>query len=95
MKTVVIFRKWIDNLDGDILALFPLLRANELTGGDCQSYEHIGQHGASDYSHCIRRTRPATPEEYADLAAELRGIGYNLIIRRRRPTKCVSGIDFR
>lgn len=79
-KTTVVFRKF--KKGGDILALFP----NEVNypDGSCESYQHVGQHGAADYSHCISATVPAKPEEYAPLARELTSIGYNLAIRKRR-----------
>ena len=77
-KTKVVFRKY---KDGDILALFPELsyRRNYMT----ECYQHVGQHGEGDYQWCIADTKPATPEEYADLKAELEGIGYNLLIRKK------------
>lgn len=85
-KTTVVFRVW-RKYPHTVLALFPGLQV----GYDrtsirecCQSYEHIGQHGAANYVFCITRTKPATPAEYADLAAELRERGYELNIRARR-----------
>ena len=80
--TIVIFRKWkssehISGL-GDIIALFPELPAD--IGASCASFEHFGQHGAADYNSVIRRTVPATPEEYADLKAELEGPNYGYIL---------------
>lgn len=84
-ETIVIFRKWKaseDIVGGDrIIALFPEI---EEGWGRCLSYEHIGQHGGADYLGCLPRTIPAKPEEYAPLKAELEGLGYNLLIRRRR-----------
>jgi len=49
-------------------------------------YEHVGQHGACDMGWVLKITRPATPEEYADLKAELEGIpyGYNLKVYKRQ-----------
>ena len=77
-ETRVVFRKF---KDGDILALFPELSEG---GAGVESYMHVGQHSSADYQHCICRTKPATPEEYEDLAVELESIGYNLLIRKRR-----------
>lgn len=68
--------------DGDVFALFPDLIADN--AGNRTLYAHIGQHSAGNYLTCIRRSRPATPEEYAPLAAELRRIGYTLDIKSRR-----------
>lgn len=75
----VIFRVWDD--DGEVLALFPDLPASP---GNCTSYAHVGQHSAADYGHCIAKSRPATVEEYSQLANELQQIGYQLQIRYKR-----------
>ena len=78
-KTIVVFRKF---KDGEIIALFPDIP--ETYPGDCQSYLHVGQHGAANYAYLVRYiTTPATPEEYADLQEELTSIGYNLDIKKR------------
>ena len=80
--TPVIFRKW---KEGDIIALFPTLDYNEFSGL-CWSYEHVGQHGGADYNHVVKITTPVRPEEYADLLAELKSIGYDdLKVYERRP----------
>jgi hypothetical protein len=74
----VIFRKYPG---GEILALFPYMIDDR---GYCSCYEHIGQHGAADYHHCIRSTKPASPEEYAELKAELEKLcEYKLRVCRR------------
>ena len=80
-ETVVIFRVWRAG-PKSVLGLFPFERAND--SGHVMSYEHVGQHGGADYQTCILATRPAKPEEYADLQRELEGIGYHLVIRTRR-----------
>jgi hypothetical protein len=72
----VIFRKWRDS--GNVIAFFP----DQVDGPYIGSYEHIGQHSNATYPH--PQTEPATPDEYADLLAELRTIGYdNLRIVKR------------
>ena len=76
-QTRVIFRKFPN---GDILALFPEIQITNF----CSSYMHIGQHGGADYQACISITKPAAPDEYANLASELSSIGYDLQIRQRR-----------
>lgn len=82
--TRVIFRKWVKGYGkGEIIALFPDLNA-EANTNRIESYMHIGQHAEADYLHVIRVTKPAQPEEYADLKAELESIGYNLKICKRR-----------
>ena len=79
---VVVFRRWKDT--GSIIALFPELPA-DIFGRYCDAYEHVGQHGGADFHGVIQQTTPCLPEASADLAAELRTIGYNL-----RPIKRAS-----
>lgn len=78
MKTKVLFRM----LDHEVVALFPAEAATVGNPQHCLCYAHIGQHSAADIG-IIGRSRPATPEEYAPLAEELRRIGYTLDIRQR------------
>lgn len=73
MKTKVIFRKFPA---GDVIALFPELPGN-YNPATYLSYQHIGQHGAASVS-LTRRTALATKAESAELARELRRIGYKL-----------------
>ena len=73
--TKVVFRKF---KNGQIVALFPEIRER---GGMVESYMHIGQHAAAD-PLIVHDTKPATPDEYRALAAELAAIGYRLDIRR-------------
>ena len=77
--TVVIFR--VDR-EGIVFALFPELPADNY-GASCTCFQHVGQHCAADYHGCIAQSRPATPIEYADLAAELRQRAYHLQNRQR------------
>lgn len=79
-ETVVIFRKFKTG-EKEIIAIFPEVQAND-NQWDCQSYIHVGQHGPTSYK-IVDWTTAATPEEYADLKAELESIGYDLVIRRR------------
>lgn len=76
--TDILFRKW----RGDIIALFP----HEVCDydGHVTSYMHVGQHGGADYKGIIRCSRPAKPEEYADLKRELENIGYRVNIVNRQ-----------
>lgn len=78
-STIVVFRKFKD--DKSIVALFPM----ELNyhDGYCESYQHVGQHGAADYKHCIAISTPAKPKEYAALYRELLSIGYTLEVRSK------------
>jgi hypothetical protein len=73
--TLVVFRRWRDS--GGIIALFPEI-PSDIKGYFCEAFEHIGQHGGADYHGVVRVTRPATDEEAAPLAEELRLLGYNL-----------------
>ena len=93
IKTKVQFLVHDENItspgeSGDLFAYFPdEIFSDETIKSEYQhhftklrvSYSHAGQHGAChpDYIH---ECRPATPEEYADLKAELESIGYNLKI---------------
>ena len=64
-----------DPKDPDLFAYFP----DEIHNGEYRTaYSHIGQHSAAhpDYA---KESRQASPEEYADLKAELENqVGYNL-----------------
>ena len=89
MNEMVIFRKWkkakYDVINGTIIALWPAVAADR--NGNCNSYEHVGQHGGADYQGVIAKTLPATPKEYADLLAELKQIGYNPIVIKKATSK--------
>ena len=50
-KTKVIFRKL---KDGDIIALFPELPGDMNPYHTCESYMHVGQHGAASEQACDR-----------------------------------------
>lgn len=57
---------------GDVTAVFPTL-ANDYAGRYFTVYARVGQHGGGSLDW-YRSTRPARPDEYADLLAELRKI---------------------
>ena len=76
MVTNVVFRKWLKPNQG-IIALFPDLPADNY-GMYCDSYEHVGQHGAADYQGIIQCSVPASRKESAQLKIELNRIGYRL-----------------
>lgn len=78
----VIFRKWPKKEGGGVIALFPGIAATVGNPYHCQSYEHVGQHGAASFD-LVNCTRKAKPEEYADLKKELERIGYALTIAHR------------
>jgi hypothetical protein len=77
---LVVFRQWKGN--GDVIALFPSMPA-DLGGFYCDSYEHVGQHGAADYHGVIQHTTPYSLADAGELSRELRTIGYKLRPIRR------------
>ena len=68
----VMFRKY-RNKSAEILAVFPY-EAHDRSGLFVTCYAHIGQHGSVQMAHVFTATRPAKPDEYADLYRELQGI---------------------
>lgn len=80
--TKVVFRKF---KGGEVIALFPREIANN-NPYHCESYMHVGQHGAAD-TGIVHGTSPATPEEYAPLKLQLERIGYNNLIVQERITR--------
>jgi hypothetical protein len=49
-------------------------------------YTHVGQHSEGRWHYYLDATRPTTPEEYADLKAELEQIyGEPITVYRRLP----------
>lgn len=76
--TKVVFRKF---KSGEVIALFP--EFINYPSGDCESYMHIGQHGAADYTGLLIRTKLATDKEYKALKKELEDLGYNLKIIKK------------
>lgn len=77
MKDKVVFRKFND---GQVIALFPELPCDDR--GNISSYMHIGQHAPAS-RFIVQSTKPANPEEYADLHTELLRIGYDIEIRKK------------
>jgi hypothetical protein len=80
-KTKVIFRQW--KIGCAIIALFPEIPADNI-GYFCQSFMHIGQHGAAN-PEIVNDTKPANLDDGAvkTLMAELKERGYNLQIIKR------------
>ena len=74
----VIFRKFSNN---EIIALFPEICVDN-TGYNCQSYIHVGQHGAAS-PYLVHTTKLATPTEYKSLYDELVKLGYDMKIIKR------------
>jgi hypothetical protein len=71
----VIFRRPRSKRDFEndgVTAVFPT-EPHDVSGRFMTCYAHVGQHGSCSWDW-YHTTRPATPEEYADLLKELRGI---------------------
>ena len=82
MEVIVVFRKYPDT--GNVIALLPEWPGKVSDGGyACDSYMHVGQHGAADPVGVVGDTVPATPAEYADLKTELESLGYVVRPRKR------------
>ena len=85
-KTVVVFRYWTGDYEydngnvGNVIALFPYEKQGDVPAL-CSSYEHFGQHGGTDFVHCLACSRSASWTDYDFLAKELEGLGYDLDIR--------------
>lgn len=80
-KTIVVFKKFKHR---EVMAIFPEENYYHYDSPTKISYMHVGQYGPCDVnnSYFHLETVLATPEEYADLAAELTSIGYNLDIQQ-------------
>lgn len=85
--TIVIFRIFNKANGGDVIALFPCEPGDTVNPGMCQSFMHDGQHGPATIALIEGPTRPATPEEYADLKRELESTPYEYVldVRKRTP----------
>jgi hypothetical protein len=69
----------------DLFAYFPAEYWANFSHLTKTCYSHIGQHSACSTEYA-NESREATPEEYADLKAELESIGYDLqIMNSKRP----------
>lgn len=68
--TKVLFRWWKDT----VLAMF-IEEPGTMDASTCDSYQHIGQHGACSIA-IINESRPATWDEYASLKRELESEPY-------------------
>ncbi len=77
----VVFRVWRES--GEVFALFATLAADNT--GLVTAYQHVGQHSAANYTACVKRSRPAQPDEYADLLGELLRTDHELRVACRRP----------
>jgi len=77
--TLCYFRRWIS--DGTIIAIFPQQVGSRY--GFCKCYQPASTRGSEcDPKAIVPFTKPAKPDEYAALAAELRAepFNYDLVI---------------
>jgi len=63
-------------VENHILAFFPNEKYNSIEPNVFTCYQHIGQHSACHIDYA-KECKEATPEQYADLLAELKGQGYD------------------
>lgn len=89
---VVIFRKY-KHLDEEVFAIFPEQPHGPVNY--CVVYAHSGQYSGGDYDALMRYSRAATPEEYAELLAELQTVGYRELTVKRRTTRDMHAERFR
>jgi hypothetical protein len=81
--TPVIFK--YDKGSRDVFAAFPTL-AGDMNPATMTSYAHLGQHSAASMDY-VAECKPAAPADYAPLLKELRAIGYDDLVIRRRMTR--------
>lgn len=75
-KTKVVFR-----IDGaEVVAVFP---EDTTLSGKIACYAHAGQHFNCSYEWYLKKTKPASQDQYEGLKKELEQIGYVLQIRKR------------
>ena len=74
-KTKVIFRMEGRGKNAACVALFPR-DAGTNDPYTCSCYAHLGQHASASPEY-MRRSVPATPEQYADLKRELEAHPYH------------------
>ena len=72
---------------GEVTAVFPYIIESPC---NVVCYMHIGQHSVCHWDF-NSVSKPATPEQYADLYKELESIGYKLkVIKRRNHAKYLT-----
>jgi len=83
--TNVIFRKWKDSTDfgGDITALMPGEPSSCVDRYEIGCYDSSCGHSGADYQFMLSITVPATPEEYANIKADMERIGYRVRVLKR------------
>lgn len=82
--TTVIFRRWCDG--GKPFALFPLSASADDDPDHCTAWAPGEGHHAADAIGAIRRSRPATPQQAADMVVTLEQFhGYTLEVAASLP----------
>lgn len=71
--------------EGEPIAIFPR-EPGSYDPHTMTVYTHVGQHGIGS-EPWARDAKPASPEQYAGLLAELRRLGYDDLVIRRRMTQ--------
>lgn len=84
--TKVIFRVDTREHQREVIAVFPDQAGDLNPYRTCGGYVHMGQHTTIG-ADVMNWTRPARPDEYADLLKELESIGYNDIKIMKRFTR--------
>ncbi len=72
-QTIDVMLRKYRGKSAEILAVFPY-EAHDRSGLFVTCYARIGQHGAAQMAHLHSATRPAKPDEYAELHRELQQI---------------------
>ena len=70
--------------DEDLYAFFPEENYYTHRNDYKMSYGHVGQHLHCEIGYA-KESRLATKKEYSELEAELKSIGYYLLIYKRKP----------
>lgn len=87
--TPVIF-KWEKGEFPQGVAFFPTI-PHDHTGHMLTCYAHTGQHSAADPQY-VQDCRLAAPHEYAALLGELKAIGYDGLVVKRRQAPAYAAI---
>ena len=75
---------------GEVVAVMPGLAGTVGRPSHCTCYVHNGQHGACDIVAMVNYYDQATPDEYADLKAELEDAGYNVFVIGKDQIRCAD-----
>lgn len=75
---------------GEVVAVMPDLAGTVGRPTHCICYVHNGQHSACDLHAMRNYYDQATPDEYADLLAELKDFGYNVFVIGKDQIGCVD-----